>query len=307
MGQSQHSAWKFVSFDVRIVLIGLAVALPTVWGPAFGDAGPEGQEPGIAGRAEWVVEEPSGEPIPESPFRECPTCPEMVVVPAGSFRMGCVSGQDCQDVEKPVHRVTIAAPFAVGKYEVTFDEWDACVADGGCDGYRPDDKGLGRGNRPVRRVSWNDVQTYVLWLSEKTGKTYRLLSEAEWEYVARAGSGTQYSWGNEVGRNRANCVGCGNRWDGKQTAPVGSFGANAFGLYDVHGNVSEWVQDCYETYAGAPADGSAWEQGDCNTRVMRGGSWGSNPRNLRSATRLVFTTGFRSSDFGVRVARSLTP
>ena len=122
MGQSQHSAWKFVSFDVCIFLIGLAVALPTVWGPAFGDAGPEGQESGIAGRAEWVVEEPSGEPIPESPFRECPTCPEMVVVPAGSFRMGGVSGQGCDDDEYPVHRVTISAPFAVGKYEVTFDE-----------------------------------------------------------------------------------------------------------------------------------------------------------------------------------------
>ncbi len=236
MSQSQHSAWKSVSFDVRILLIGLAVALPTVWGPAFGDAGPEGQEPGIAGRAEWVVEEPSGEPIPESPFRECPTCPEMVVVSAGSFRMGCVSGQTCQDNQKPVHRVTISAPFAVGKYEVTFAEWDGCVADGGCDGYRPDDMGWGRGNRPVTNVSWNDVQTYVLWLSEKTRKTYRLLSEAEWEYVARAGSETRYSWGNEFGRNRANCSTCEKRWE---TAPVGSFAGNAFGLHDVHGNVWE--------------------------------------------------------------------
>jgi len=308
MGQSQHSAWKFVSFDVRIFFIGLAVALPTVWGPAFGDAGPEGQEPGIAGRAEWVVEEPSGEPIPESPFRECPTCPEMVVVPAGSFRMGCVSGQDCEDDEKPVHRVTIAAPFAVGKYEVTFDEWDACVADGGCDGYRPDDRGVGRGNRPVINVSWDDVQTYVAWLSEKTGKTYRLLSEAEWEYVARAGSETRYSWGNEIGRNRANCRGCGSRWDNERTAPVGSFAANAFGLHDVHGNVLEWVQDCRnETYAGAPADGSAWEQGDCNGRVTRGGCWYVDPRNLRSAARYRYSTGYRYDFVGFRVARSLTP
>ena len=305
MGQSQHSAWKFVSFDV---LIGLAVALPTVWGPAFGDAGPEGQEPGIAGRAEWVVEEPSGEPIPESPFRECPTCPEMVVVSAGSFRMGCVSGQDCDDWLKPVHRVTIAAPFAGGKYEVTFAEWGACVADGGCDGYRPRDEGWGRGNRPVINVSWNDVQTYVLWLSEKTGKTYRLLSEAEWEYVARAGSETRYSWGNEVGRNRANCDGCGSRWDGKQTAPVGSFAANAFGLHDVHGNVYEWVQDCWNgTYAGAPADGSAWGQGDCNRRVVRGGSWYNGWIYLRSANRVHFGPRYRNRRVGFRVARSLTP
>ena len=308
MGQSQHSAWKFVSFDVRIVLIGLAVALPTVWGPAFGDAGPEGQEPGIAGRAEWVVEEPSGEPIPESPFRECPTCPEMVVVSAGSFRMGCVSGQDCSDNEKPVHRVTIAAPFAVGKYDVTFAEWGACVADGGCDGYRPDDIGWGRGNRPVINVSWNQVQTYVMWLNEKTGKTYRLLSEAEWEYVARAGSETRYSWGNEIGRNRANCRACGSRWDDEQTAPVGSFAANGFGLHDVHGNVTEWVQDCWnDNYVGAPADGSAWEQGDCNRRVVRGGAWVGEPRFLRSARRHRVTTGYRSSGIGFRVARSLTP
>lgn len=145
MGQPQHSAWKFVSFDVRIVLIGSAVALPTVWGPAFGDAGPEGQGPGIAGRAEWVVEEPSGEPIPESPFRECPTCPEMVVVPAGSFRMGCVSGLNCGVRGKPVHRVTISAPLAVGKYEATFAEWEACVADGGVTGIGPTTKVGGGG------------------------------------------------------------------------------------------------------------------------------------------------------------------
>ena len=306
MGQSQHSAWKFVSFDLRIFLIGLAVALPTVWVPAFGDAGPEGQEPGIAGRAEWVVEEPSGEPIPESPFRDCPTCPEMVVVPAGSFRMGCGSGQDCRDNEKPVHRVTIAAPFAVGKYEVTFDEWDACVADGGCDGYRPDDAGWGRGNRPVINVSWNEVQTYAMWLSEKTGKTYRLLSEAEWEYMARAGSETAYSWGDEIGRNRANCDGCGSRWDDERTAPVGMFAGNGFGLHDVHGNVWERVQDCWnETYAGAPADGSAWEQGDCNLRVVRGGSWYNEPWDLRSATRSL--SDHKNRLIGFRVARSLTP
>ena len=307
MGQSQQSVWKRVSFDVRLVLIGLAGILPTGGTPAFGEAGPEGQKPGIAGRAEWVVEEPIGEPIPESPFRDCPVCPEMVVVPAGSFRMGCVSGQDCFDAEKPVHRVTIAAPFAVGKYEVTFDEWDACVADGGCSGYRPEDI-WGRGRRPVIHMNLNDAQAYVLWVSKKTGKPYRLLSEAEWEYAARAGSETAYSWGNEIGRNRSNCYGCGSRWDRKQTAPVGSFAANAFGLHDVHGNVWEWVQDCWNrTYAGAPADGSAWEQGNCNTRVVRGGAWGNKPWDLRSAYRYRVTTGLRSSGVGFRVARSVTP
>ena len=239
-------------------------------------------------------------------FRDCEACPEMVVVPAGSFMMGSPEEAD----EMPIHRVTIAEPFAVGKYEVTFAEWEACVAGGGCQGYRPDDEGWGRGNRPVTNVSWNDVQTYAMWLNEKTGKAYRLLSEAEWEYVARAGSGTRkYSWGNEVGRNRANCNGCGSRWDNKQTAPVGSFAANGFGLHDVHGNVWEWVQDCVNgTYVGAPADGSAWEQGDCTFRVVRGGSWDGFPRILRSAFRYGYISGRRaSSGVGCRVARRLTP
>ena len=234
-------------------------------------------------------------------FRDCEGCPEMVVVLAGTFRMGCASGQDCRDTEKPVHRVTIAAPFAVGKYEVTFAEW-------GCYGHRPDDEGWGRRNRPVIMVNWNQAQTYATWLNEKTRKAYRLLSRAEWEYVALAGSETAYSWGNEIGRNRANCDGCGSRWDKKQTAPVGMFAGNGFGLHDVHGNVWEWVEDCWNgTYVGAPADGSAWEQGDCNHRVVRGGSWFNLPRGLRSAHRNGFTTGSRFSGIGFRVARSLTP
>ena len=245
---------------------------------------------------------------PGTVFRDCEACPEMVVVPAGSFMMGSPDEAD----EMPIHRVTIGEPFAVGKYEVTFDEWDACVADGGCYGHRPDDLGWGRGNRPVIDVSWNYAQTYPMWLSEKTGEAYRLLSEAEWEYVARAESGTRkYSWGNEIGRNRANCDGCGSRWDGKQTAPVGSFAANAFGLHDVHGNVWEWVQDCWnKTYAGAPADGSAWELGDCSSRVLRGGSWwffDSTPGALRSANRTSkFYPLFGYVSVGFRVARRLT-
>ena len=234
--------------------------------------------------------------------------PEMVVVPAGAFRMGCVSGQNCQDDESPVHRVTIDAPFAVGVYEVTFTEWDRCVRAGGCGGYRPDDKGWGRGKRPVIHVSWKDARAYVAWLSGESGARYRLLSEAEWEYVARAGSETAYSWGNAIRKTRANCWGCGSRWDREQTAPVGSFGANAFGLYDVHGNVWERVEDCWnDSYAGAPTDGTAWEQGNCYYRVVRGGSWFNNPRFLRSAYRIRSTSGYRNVILGFRVARSLTP
>ena len=234
--------------------------------------------------------------------------PEMVVVPAGSFRMGCVSGQGCYFNEYPVHRVTISAPFAVGVHEVTFAEWDTCVAAGGCGRYRSDDAGWGRGRRPVVNVSWKDAQAYVAWLTRESGGQYRLLSEAEWEYVARAGSETAYHWGDKIGRNRADCDGCGSRWDNERTAPVGSFRANGFGLHDVHGNVWEWVQDCWnDSYAGAPADGSAWEQGNCAARVGRGGSCYDFPRNLRSANRSRYSTGIRHYGFGFRVARSLTP
>ena len=136
-------------------------------------------------------------------------------------------------------------------------------------------------------VSWADAREYVGWLSRETGERYRLLSESEWEYVSRAGTETRYHWGDEVGRNRANCRGCGSRWEGKQTSPVGSFSANAFGVHDVHGNVWEWVEDCeHRHYVGAPTDGSAWTSGgDCSRRVLRGGSWDRNPRNLRSADR----------------------
>ena len=140
--------------------------------------------------------------------------------------------------------MTIGSPFAVGVCPVMFDEWDACASAGGCGGYRPDDRGWGRGRRPVIDVSWRDAQSYVAWLSRETGEAYRLLSESEWEYAARAETATRYWWGDDIGRNRANCNVCGSRWDDESTAPAGSFAANVFGLHDVHGNVFEWVQDC---------------------------------------------------------------
>ena len=246
---------------------------------------------------------------PGDTFRDCPECPELVVVPAGSFMMGSPDGEeDRRDGEGPLHEVRIDYPLAVGVYTVTFDEWDACVSDGGCGRYRPGDNGWGRGARPVISVSWEDAQRYVKWLSWKTGKGYRLLSESEWEYVARAGTRTRYWWGDEIDRNRANCNECGSRWDNKRTAPVGSFSANAFGLYDVHGNVHEWVEDCWnDSYDGAPTDGSAWESEDCSLRVLRGGSWSRYPRFLRSANRGGYTAGGRYGDAGFRVARTLTP
>ncbi len=255
-----------------------------------------------------AVERPSRQPGEafRDTLRSGGTGPEMVVIPAGSFRMGCISGVGCYNDEKPVHQVTIPQAFAVGKYEVTFAEWDACVSAGGCS-HRPDDR-WGRGRHPVIRVSWDDAQSYVRWLSQQTGASYRLLSESEWEYVARAGSSTAYSWGSQIGSGRANCDGCGSQWDNSQTAPVGSFSPNAFGLHDMHGNVWEWVQDCWnESYNGGPSDGSAWQSGNCFRRVLRGGSWNIRPRHLRSANRIGYPSDDRSYLFGFRVARTLTP
>jgi formylglycine-generating enzyme required for sulfatase activity len=235
-------------------------------------------------------------------FRDCPDCPEMVAVPAGEFLMG---SNDGGGNEKPLHKVTIAKPLAVGKFEVTFAEWDACVAAGGCQN-SPPDQGWGRGRQPVLNVSWDDItKDYLPWLSKVTGKTYRLLTEAEWEYAARAGLHASYAWGNELGQNRANCKGCGSQWDAKQTAPVGSFAPNAFGLHDTHGNVWEWVQDCYKnTYAGAPVDGQAVDGANCS-RTRRGGAWNGAASDLRLAGRLGTQVGSRWNNLGFRVARAM--
>jgi len=228
-------------------------------------------------------------------FRDGDDCPEMVVVPAGEFMMG----------EGTQHKVTIARPFAVGKYPVTFDEWDACVAAGGCK-YKPEDAGWGRSRRPAINVSWDDAQEYVAWLSKKTGKSYRLLSEAEWEYAARAGTTTRYPWGDEPGTNLANFQNSGSQWSGKQTSPVGSFEPNAFGLYDMIGNVWEWLQDCWnDSYKGAPTDGSAWESGNCGLRVVLGGSCCNLPELARVAIRSRLAPSFRLSFQGFRLARTL--
>lgn len=229
--------------------------------------------------------------------------PEMVVIPAGGFSMGCVSGLDCYDDEKPVHQVTISQPFAVSRYEITFEDFDRFSGPG-----KTDDQGWGRGRLPVMKVSWTDAKEYVAWLSAQTGHPYRLLSEAEWEYAARAGSATKYGWGNSIESNRANCYGCDSRWDYEQTAPVGSFEPNAFGLHDVHGNVYEWVEDCWNgSYKGAPADGSAWLSGDCEQRVVRGGAWDDFPDDLRVALRVSAGPDRRDSYYGFRVARTLGP
>ncbi len=246
---------------------------------------------------------------PKDSFRECAKdCPEMVVVPAGKFMMGTAMTEKGWNVgEAPKHEVTIGKPLAVSKFEVTFDDWDVCVAYGGCDP-QTNDSGHGRGRRPVINVSWDDAKRYVAWLSRMTGKTYRLLSEAEWEYAARAGTTTAYPWGDEVGKGNANCYQCGGQWDaGTQTAPVGSFAANPFGLHDMNGNASEWVEDCtHDSFEDAPDDGSAWmTDGNCKRHITRGGSWFEDPDNIRSAFRDWYATDYHLANPGFRVGRTL--
>jgi len=268
---------------------------------------------------------------PGQRFRDCPTCPEMVVVPAGSYEMGSPASEEGRfDLEGPVHRVTIADPFAVGMYEVTRAEFgrfveatgystgDACLAyESGKFEERSGrlwrDPGFAQTDQhPVVCVSWEDAQGYVRWLSQETGQAYRLLSEAEWEYVARAGTTTPFHTGATISTKQANYDGNYAYGSGRQgvfrerTVPVGLFSPNAFGLYDVHGNVWEWVADCWnESYRGAPTDGIAWVRGDCSRRVLRGGAWGNDPLVIRSATRIMGVAGSRYDDNGFRVARAV--
>ena len=279
---------------------------------------------GVEGAGVWVGQAESllGELERERRVRDCAECPEMVVIPAGSFMMGSPGSEEGRDDDEgPVHRVEIREPFAVGAYEVTRDEYGAFVKETGhvggtsCKVYTGGEwkerKGADwmnpgysqTGRDPVACVNWENAQAYVEWLSRKTGEEYRLLSEAEWEYAARAGSRTRYSFGDGITESDANY----DRNIGK-TRPVGSYRANGVGLYDMHGNVWEWVRDCWnDNYWGAPSNGDAWERGNCSRRGLRGGSWINNPRYLRAAHRLGFGTGSRSYDLGFRVARTLAP
>lgn len=220
----------------------------------------------------------------------------MMYISEGIFLMGTENGRAD---EAPAHTVLVPA-FKIMAHELTWEQYQPCIDDGVCTS--GSDEGWGKDKRPVINVSWHDVQTYIAWLNKKTGKSYRLPSEAEWEYAARAGTQAEYSWGNSIGRNQANCDGCGSLWDNVKTAPIGSFKPNQFGLYDVHGNVWEWTQDCWNpNYQGAPSNGQAWETGICDARVLRGGSWGFEPDSLRSASRIMFSAAGRYSDFGFRL------
>jgi formylglycine-generating enzyme required for sulfatase activity len=266
------------------------------------------------------------EPVPKTQFRDCPRCPEMVIVPAGEFVMGSSKAESGHTDEKPQHTVRFAEPFGVGKFEVTFDQWDACTAAGRCPAAADD--GYGRGNYPVINVSWNDAMGYVAWLSESTGRRYRLLSEAVFEYAARAGTQTPWFWGEapDSWGSRSACEYANTHdeagkeahpmyvWSHHQcndgygeNAPVGKYKPNAFGLHDILGNVREWVEDCHQVgYESAPADGSVRaHSGACEKRVVRGGAWVDGPSTSRSAYRYAEVENFRNYQVGFRVAGDL--
>lgn len=246
-------------------------------------------------------------------FQDCSQCPEMIVIPAGTFMMGDPGNWYSRRHERPQHEVSIPKPLAVGRFEVTFAEWDTCVEDGGCGGHRPDDFGFGRGKRPVFNVSWNAVQSYISWLNTKSPNKYRLLTEAEWEYMARAGTTTDYTTGQNITANQASFddnphnTGSGKSRRPAMTTPVGSFTPNLFGIYDVEGNVGEYTQDCWhENYEGAPSDGRAWiENGNCEQRVARSGAWGAMKDEMRTSSRGSFHIYRTSVSYGFRLARDL--
>ena len=234
---------------------------------------------------------------------DCDNCPEMVVLQPGSFSMGDNRGDRS---EKPAHRVTIRKPFAIGKYEVTLAQWNACVAASACKAMAETSAAGLSDMSPARDLSWNDAQRYVRWLSKLTGQSYRLPTEAEWEYAARAGTSTRYWWGQKMESGKANCKDCGGEWNNDAPAKVDAFPANPFGIYAMNGGVWEWVEDCWhKSYAGAPTDGSAWTSPNCRENVIRGGSWRNDSTYAHSASRFRYDTAVRYILNGFRVAKSL--
>jgi formylglycine-generating enzyme required for sulfatase activity len=233
-------------------------------------------------------------------IQDCPACPVLAAVPAGSFTMGSNSSDPS---EKPAHRLTIARPFAIGRTEVTVQQWNACVEAGACPRVADTQRAP---KLPAGDISWDDAQVYVKWLSKVSGKPYRLPTEAEWEYAARGGAASRYWWGEDMKRGAANCRECGEPWQEAAPAPAGSFSANGYGLHDMSGSLWEWVQDCWHSsYKNAPADARAWEEAFCRQRVIRGGSWRDGASYMPASTRFKYDASVRHSQNGFRVARDL--
>ncbi|CAN7374301.1 formylglycine-generating enzyme family protein [Massilia sp. LjRoot122] len=234
-------------------------------------------------------------------IKDCPACPLLVSLPAGSFTMG---NNASDPSETPAHPVTIGAPFAIGKTEVTVQQWNACVTARACPAVAQ--PAGTTATAPVRDVSWDDAQQYVKWLATASGKPYRLPTEAEWEFAARGGTATAYWWGAQMQTGKANCKECGQPWSDAAPASVGSYPANPYGLHDTSGSVWEWVSDCWHNnYKDAPADGRAWDGPNCRVRVIRGGSWREGSAYMVTSTRFKYDASVRQLQNGFRVARSL--
>ena len=241
----------------------------------------------------------AGSAVGES--KDCAACPVMVPLPAGSFTMGSNAGDIS---ERPPHHVAVGAPFAIGKYAVTVEQWNACVTANACP--KLSSENATGTKAPARDLSWDDVQQYLKWLSKATGKPYRLPTEAEWEYAARGGTSTPYWWGDQMRKGNANCKGCGDPWHETGPENVGTFAANPYGLYDMGGNVWQWVSDCWHSsYKDAPADGRIWDASGCNMRVIRGGSWLEGADYMLASTRFKYSESVRQSQNGFRVVKDL--
>lgn len=302
-----RAARRYASMGAAIAVLAVGVYFaPTIW--RFAQSVIPAEQPEAVASPQVGLLDDEQPPLPATEtlytagytFRDCETCPEMVVLSGGIFSMGSPAtetgrGRD----EGPQHEVSIS-PFAIAKYEITFAQWDTCLASGGCGGFSPPDSGWGRGPRPVTGVSWNDVQAYLDWLNQQAGGLrYRLASEAEWEYAARAGAGDAYAFGPRVTATDAT-------FRARQTTPVGEHAANAWGLFDVHGNVGEWVEDCYvANYNQAPIDGAAVQADNCARRVYRGGGFNDPANILRAAARQSAPADRRIPVVGFRVARTL--
>ncbi len=293
--------WRHLSRMVyralTLAVVAVVLALP------FADASAQGTYPQIAPKviAPAPVLKPGQVLKPGDMFRDCASCPEMVVVPGGLYQMG--SKQDKS--EMPVRIMRFKKPFAIGRFETLHSEWQACVDAGGCT-HKPDDHKWGKNRMPVMNVSHEMVHGFAAWLSKTTGHKYRLPSEAEWEYAAKAGTNANYWFGDLIGENKVNCRKCGSPWSGIGNAPVGSFDPNPWGLYDMNGNAFEWVEDCWhDTYEGAPKGVEAWVEDKCQFRVIRGGSWYYYSRMSRASNRQKNPGEVKSYWLSFRLIREL--
>jgi formylglycine-generating enzyme required for sulfatase activity len=234
-------------------------------------------------------------------LNDCTACPAMVSIAPGSFTMGSNTSDPS---EKPAHRVTLGNGFAIGKYEVSVEQWNACADAGACAHLAQASNANAKA--PVRDLSWDDAQQYLKWLGTVSGKTYRLPTEAEWEYAARGGTATRYWWGDQFATGKANCKECGPPWHADSPADIGSFAPNPYGLYDMNGSVWEWVSDCWHnSYKEAPGDGRSWDQPNCSVRAIRGGSWREGTSYMLSTTRFKYDASVRNGQNGFRIARSI--